>query len=261
MNILIAIPAFNCSNQLVRVIEQCAENEAQFYNELLIIDNQSSDDTLKTALVGASKNKIKTTVIQNLLNYGLGGSHKIAFDYCLKNKFDGVIIFHGDDQGKILDISKYLKQLYLENYDCLLGARFMRESRLIGYSKFRIFGNYIFNLLHSIVLGKRIYDMGSGLNYFSSQIIKSLPIYDMPDDLTFNNVLLINLISFNKKILFFPISWREDDQVSNVKFFRQVIKILKYLALYLVKGKRITKMNFSNPHFNSYDYLIVNEER
>lgn len=261
MKILITIPAYNCATQLSRVINQLLNHEAQFYSELLIVDNQSDDDTLKVALIGAKKNKIKTTVIQNLSNYGLGGSHKVAFEYCLKNKFDGLIIFHGDDQGRILDIKKYLTKSYLEKYDCLLGARFMKDSELIGYSKFRIIGNYVFNILHSIVLGERIYDMGSGLNYFSSQAIESLPIKNMPDDLTFNNVLLINLISFGKNILFFPISWREEDQISNVKFFSQVLKILKYLLIFILKRKKITTMIFRNPNFNSYDYSLVSEER
>ena len=42
-------------------------------------------------------------------------------------------------------------------------------------------------------------------------------------------------------ICFFPITWREDDQVSNVKMFHQAVTVLKMLFSYAVApGKFIT---------------------
>lgn len=43
-------------------------------------------------------------------NYGLGGSHKVSFNYAIENGFDYVIVLHGDDQGHISNLVPYLKK-------------------------------------------------------------------------------------------------------------------------------------------------------
>jgi len=47
-------------------------------------------------------------------------------------------------------------------------------------------------------------------------------------------------VNIHKKIKFFPISWREEDQVSNVKMTRQAIETLWMLIKYFfMRGKYI----------------------
>ena len=57
----------------------------------------------------------------------------------------------------------------------------------------------------------------------------------MPDDLTFNNAFLLTMISNKIRLGYYPISWREEDQVSNAKLFRQSLKILRYLLQFILK--------------------------
>lgn len=238
IKILVAVPAYNCSNQIGRVIQQYAESSLEAFTELLIIDNRSSDLTLQTAIECSNYfPQKKISIIQNDYNYNLGGTHKVAFQYALDKNYDGVVILHGDDQGKLNDIESYLNGQNLTQYDCILGARFMKGSQLIGYSQFRILGNIIFNWLYSAFTNHRILDLGSGLNYFSRETITKSIHQKMPDDLSFNGAFLIGIIAAGEKIKFFPISWREDDQISNVRLWSQSMNLLKYLLKYL-KGKR-----------------------
>lgn len=236
--ILVAVPAYNCSNQIGRVIQQYADSSLEEFIELVVIDNRSSDNTLQSA-IECSNNfpHKKISIIQNDHNYNLGGTHKVAFEYALDKNYDGVVILHGDDQGKLSDIEPYLDDCSLAQYDCILGARFMKGSQLIGYSKFRILGNIIFNRLYSVFTNYKILDLGSGLNYFSHKTIKKSIHQKMPDDLSFNGAFLIGIIAAGERIKFIPITWREDDQISNVKLWSQSINLLKYLIKYL-KGKR-----------------------
>ena len=107
--------------------------------------------------------KIKSkTKIKNII----GGSHKVAFIYAIENNFDFVIILHGDDQGTIKDIIPFIKEGRHKNVDALLGARFHPKSTIGEYSTFRTFCNQILNILFSLSLFKRIYDLGSGLNCY-----------------------------------------------------------------------------------------------
>ena len=43
---------------------------------------------------------------------------------------------------------------------------------------------------------------------------------------------------YKHKVKFFPIIWREDDQVSNVKMVNQAMIVLKLLGSYIVNHKK-----------------------
>ena len=115
----------------------------------------------------------------------------------------------------------------------------MKKSKLIGYSKFRTFGNKVYNLLFSMVVHKKIYDLGSGLNMYSTKILKSRYYYKFPDILTFNYCMVLAINYYNQNVKFFPISWREEDQVSNVKMTSQALNVLKMLFKYMFNHKYI----------------------
>lgn len=237
--ILLFIPGYNCEKQIVRVLDQLDIEIRKYIDEIIFINNRSTDNTEKVVLQYKKEKKIPLHVLRNDDNYNLGGSHKVAFDYAIKNKFDYVIVLHGDDQGNIKDLLPILKSKEYTNYDCILGARFMKGSVLGRYSKFRTFGNRVYNLLFSIVVHKRIYDLGSGLNMYSVKMLENKFYYKFPDRLTFNYCMILASNYYKHNIKFFPISWREDDQVSNVKLTSQAMNVLKMLFKYFINKEYI----------------------
>lgn len=227
--LMVFVPMYNCAPQIARVIGQFdAATQARF-ERLVVVDNRSTDDGLAraaAALTGLCG--IDTVLLQNDANYGLGGSHKVAFLHALENGFDGVVVLHGDDQGSIADLVPHLKEF--TGADCLLGARFMTGSHLAGYSAFRTLGNRVFNGLFSVVAGRMLYDLGSGLNLYATRALAGKGWLGFADDLTFNYYLILASVAWGWRTRFFPISWREDDQISNVKLVRQAKKTLGILA-------------------------------
>src|SRR5262245_57192699 len=123
--ILAFVPAYNCENQIGRALAQFGE-VATFVSDLIVVDNRSTDSTVEAATAALRKlSGIRGRLLQNDENYGLGGSHKVAFDYALDQGFDFCLVFHGDDQGRIIDILPLISSDNILNYDSLLGARFM----------------------------------------------------------------------------------------------------------------------------------------
>jgi glycosyltransferase involved in cell wall biosynthesis len=234
--ILIFIPAYRCATQISRVLKQIDSTVQAMVDTVLVVDNRSPDETQVEAIRGSRELKFCNSVVwENAGNYGLGGSHKVAFQYAIANSFDYVVVLHGDDQGDIHDALPILASLRSgePKWDCMLGARFHPYSRINGYSKFRTCGNIVYNWIFSLATGTRIYDLGSGLNIYKVRAMRSLDIALLPDDLTFNYGLLLASISRGHVVEFFPISWREVDQVSNVKLFSQAVRVLKILLKYL----------------------------
>ena len=257
--ILLFIPMYNCEKQITRVLGQLSDEVCEYLSEVLIINNISTDNGEKVVedYLRNNKLRIKATLIRNDENYGLGGSHKVAFDYAIKNDFDYVILLHGDDQGDISNILPYLKNRAYEQYDCFLGARFMRGSQLKGYSKFRTFGNRVYNLLFSIGCGYRVYDLGSGLNMYKVSILKDAFYLKYKDNLIFNYCMVMGSAYYKHKVKFFPIIWREDDQVSNVKMVSQAITVLKLLASYIIEKKKFVQGEHRDKIIEAYTAATV----
>jgi dolichol-phosphate mannosyltransferase len=245
--ILLFIPMYNCERQIPRVIDQLTPELAKIFDEVIIIDNRSRDRGQQTAIEKLKDlPTLRAKLFVNDANYGLGGSHKVAFDYALSHGFDYCVVLHGDDQGRITDLVDLIAEGAHREHDCLLGARFMQGSQLVGYSVFRTLGNGVFNIFYSMVSGRRIRDLGAGLNLYSVKALENRHYLRHADDLTFNYHMILQSIADGWRICFFPISWREDDQVSNVKLFRQAFKVLGILLEYAVRRKQFLQRDHSN---------------
>jgi dolichol-phosphate mannosyltransferase len=225
--IIVFIPAFNCANQITRVLTKLAPHQSLF-EQIILVDNRSTDETITIASKAARELKFSNLrILLNDENYSLGGSHKVAFQYALEKGFDYLIVYHGDDQANINDLIPHLRNGAHRKYDCFLGSRFHQESRLEGYSAFRTYGNIILNQVCNLTCRARISDQGSGLNMYQVSFFKDKRIFNFPNNLTFNVYLLYHAYFSGKRCAFFPISWREEDQISNARVFQQAWQIIK----------------------------------
>ncbi|WP_440113314.1 glycosyltransferase family 2 protein [Paenibacillus sp. QZ-Y1] len=261
--ILLFIPMYNCERQITRVLDQLDDMVQTHINEVIIVNNRSTDngELAVASYLNKNKKKIPVNLLRNKDNYGLGGSHKVAINYALKNEFDYLVVLHGDDQGRIQDLMPYIMNGDYRKYDSFLGARFKKGASLRGYSAFRTFGNRVYNLLFSMVAAKKIEDLGSGLNCYKVSSLKDEFYHRFPDNLTFNYCMILGSVYRQQKIEFFPITWREDDQVSNVKMVSQAFKVLILLFKYLFNKKVFLEQEHREKIIENYEAdLILKKE-
>jgi glycosyltransferase involved in cell wall biosynthesis len=238
--ILVFIPCYNCERQIARVLEQFRLVPRDTFDEILVLDNQSSDGTVQVAIDAITGLRgCRAVVARNRENYNLGGSHKAVFAYARAHAFTHVVVLHGDDQGRIADVLPLLASGAHRSHDACLGARFMAGSSIEGYSLIRWIGNRVFNLIFSLVLRRGVADLGSGLNVFRYSVFAPSIAGHLPDDLHFNPYLLVAMIERGMEIMFFPISWREDDQVSNVRMASQALRTLGAAREYVMNPRRL----------------------
>ena len=232
MKSLLFVPVFNCEKQISRLIHSLEDRKIGEEFDVIFVDNQSSDSSVAVVreLLEKSSKLGFARLYQNDWNLGLGGSHKVAIEISILEGYEYLVVLHGDDQANPKDIEVGLNLIKLSSMDCVLGARFMKGSHLEGYSRIRIIGNRIFNLLFTIRFFFPVSDMGSGLNVYRTCFLKKIRFENHPDDLTFNNSLLTWSLLIKSKIAFFPISWSEKDQISNARIARQSVAILRILS-------------------------------
>ncbi len=255
--ILLFIPAYNCEKQITRVLDQLDPAVMAFISKVIVVNNRSTDGTEQAVIdyMRAHAN-MPITLLRNRENYGLGGSHKVAFSYAIEHGYDYVMVLHGDDQGDISDFLPVLAKRYYRKHDCILGARFMRGSKLKGYSLFRTVGNIVYDFLFAAVTRRRIFDLGSGLNMYSVEMLKTKYYEKFPDNLMFNYLMIMASEYYGQDIRFYPISWREDDQVSNVKMASQATKVLAMLKEYYDDPSVITS-DFREQPIEKYEADVV----
>lgn len=245
---MLFIPGYNCEKQIVRVLAQLDETVVPYFEEILVVNNRSTDGTEAAVLDYLKEHpSLPVKLMRNDDNYGLGGSQKMAFMYAVEKGYDYVCMLHGDDQGDIHDFIPMLEKGIHRKHDCVLGARFMRGSRLEGYSAFRTFGNVVYDFIFAFVTKQRIFDLGSGLNLYSTKMLSDKFFEKFPDNLMFNYVMILASHYYKHDIRFYPVSWREDDQVSNVKMVNQAISVLKMAFYYLFNNEVIKQEYRENP--------------
>lgn len=237
MRILVAIPAYNCENQITRVLEGFDEKLLEMIEEVIVIDDCGNDKTAHTALKTIQSLNIskKVKVVRNNGNLGLGGSHKMAFLYGEQKKMDYVAILHGDNQARTEELCRLIEvAIKKPDLGAILGCRFMKGSKLSGYSWQRIWGNRIINLVYSLFTLRRSMDLGSGLNLFRLIDLSDHHYLGFDDKMTFNIDLLLDYYTKKTRLIFIPISWTEKDQISNAKNFNIAKIAVKQLALWRI---------------------------
>jgi glycosyltransferase involved in cell wall biosynthesis len=222
-NILVAIPAYNCERQIARVLAGFDKKLLSRITKVIVIDDRGGDKTAEVAAKAIKDLKLpadKVEVVQNVVNLGLGGSHKMAFLYGEQMGADYVAILHGDDQAKTQELNNLIDiaQQYPE-YGAILGSRFLPGSTLVGYSWERIWGNRVLNWFYTLMSLRRTVDLGSGLNLLKVADLKDHRYLGFEDRMTFNLDLLLDYYTKHTKIKFTPITWTEEDQVSNARNF------------------------------------------
>ena len=256
--ILVLVPCYNCGAQVGRVLGQFCDVPAGTFAEVLVLDNGSKDGTIEAALAAMDRvSCCPVTVARNRANYNLGGSHKAAFAYAVARRCTHVAVLHGDDQGRIADLLPILGSGRHRTHAACLGARFMPGSVLDGYSSFRVFGNHVFNALFTLIAGTRICDLGSGLNIFGREIFAAESVRGYSDDLRFNIYLLLDAIDRRRSLMYFPISWREDDQISNVRMLSQARRTLDIAAQYLFRRSAFRSLDHRDVRHADYAFDVV----
>lgn len=254
MRILIVIPTYNCEKQISKVLQGFNKKLINRVTKVVIIDNGSSDNTLSVALKAINRIRSpKFEIWQNIKNYNLGGTHKVAFIAAEKLNMDYIAILHGDNQANTTELNDLIDVAESDkNYDAILGSRFMKGSRLIGYDKTRIIGNRVLNIIFSIIALRVCRDLGSGINLFKTRDLKDQHYLGFEDSITFNIDLLLDYYRKKTKLKFVPITWSQDDQVSNAQNIKVATTAIVKLLLW-----RVNKSKFKLHKPSDYKSKIV----
>ncbi len=128
MKVLCFVPMKNCQTRIGPLLSKFQGEILEYLSEILVIDNASSDNSIEEAKLALSQvTGVKVSLLQNSKNYGLGGSHKMAFKYAVDNKYDYILVVHGDNTVDPYVFLNVLKKDFASS-DMIMSDRLSREN-------------------------------------------------------------------------------------------------------------------------------------
>ena len=218
----LVFPAFNEEKNIKETIIEF-EN-INFFDEIIIVDNNSTDDTASEI-----KKTKSTYILEQTQGYGA------ALRRGLKEaKSDYIVMCEPDGTFRANDIYKFLP--YINDFDCVFGTRTYKPFIQKGAKMYTLlrWGNFIVaKFLEILFSGPRLSDVGCTYKLLSrdsySQVSDSLSVVGSE----FQPELMIKLILSKKKIIEIPVNYlrRKGESKITHNFISTSILAIKMVIL------------------------------
>lgn len=176
-NLLIIIPAYNEGKNLIELLKKI-KSENDNWN-IIIIDDSENFETNK--LIENYKEK-KIYYIKRNLKMGRGSAVRFGFEYSKKNKFDYILEMDADLSHNPSEIKLLLNKLISKKYDLVIGSRYLKNSKIIGWPiKRRIFSK-LSNFFAKFLFGFGLTDYTNGFRVYNSKAINELIKYPIENN-------------------------------------------------------------------------------
>lgn len=168
MKLAIILPAFNEEKTIGSIIDNLKSLTFNDINKEIVVVNDGSTD--KTSWEVKKRN---VTLLNHILNTGLGGALQTGFAYVKQINADYAITFDSDGQHDIGDIKAVLRPLVAKQADVVIGSRMM-SSKKMPFDRQII--NQLANLAIYILWSIWITDTQSGLRGFTKEALSKIEI-------------------------------------------------------------------------------------
>ena len=167
--ILVIIPTYNESENISKMISDTKSVSENYH--ILVVDGNSNDNTVDIVKKIISKSDNIFLIQQNKKN-GIGGAYCEGFSYAIKNKYLKVIQIDSDLSHNPIDIPRLLE--FSDNYDLIIGSRYINGISIINWPISRLFLSYFANVYAKLITGMNINDCTGGFKCINIEILKNI---------------------------------------------------------------------------------------
>jgi glycosyltransferase involved in cell wall biosynthesis len=201
--IIVQIPAKNEEKTIAEVIENIPRKINNHNVKILVINDASSDDTLKMAKKAGSH-----YIFNRKLSEGLGVAFKTGINTCLKLGADVIVNIDADGQFDSRDIPKLVQPILENEADMVTCSRFLKPELTKGISFAKKWGNRRFTKLISRITGQKFTDTQCGFRAYSREAALNMNI---KGKFTYTQEVFIDLVEKGMKIkeLALPVKYYE----------------------------------------------------
>lgn len=166
---LIIIPTYNEKENIAPLIKDIFSVLPS--TDILVIDDNSPDKTGEI-VESLSRENPRIKLIKRDAKLGLGSAYVAGFQYAVSCGHDFIFQMDADFSHHPRYLAEFLKEA--ENYPVVLGSRYIRGGKILGWSIFRRILSRLGNFYARLLLGLKIKDLTGGYKCFRGQAIKQI---------------------------------------------------------------------------------------
>jgi glycosyltransferase involved in cell wall biosynthesis len=213
--VLIVLPAYNAAKTIELTYK---EIPMDYVDEVLLVDDKSSDDTINIA----EKLGIKT--ISHHENKGYGGNQKTCYKYGLESGADIIIMLHPDYQYTPKLIPVLVEMLLTEEFDVVLASRILGGGAIKqGMPIYKYISNRFLTLIQNFLLGAKLSEYHTGYRAYKKEVLFSIPFELNSDGFVFDNELISQVLYKGYKVGEITCPTKYDSDSSSINFFNSLI--------------------------------------
>lgn len=220
--IVVVMPSYNAARTLERTV---AEIPREIVDEILLVDDASSDETVEIA------NLLGLKVFLHETNFGYGRNQKTCYREALRLGADIVVMVHPDYQYSPNLIVPMTGMIAYGEYDAVIGSRILGKGALAGgMPVYKYISNRLLTLFQNILLNYKLSEYHTGFRAFSREVLETLPLGENSDDFVFDNQMLAQAIFFKFRIGEISTPTKYFEEASTINFSRSLKYGLGVLA-------------------------------
>jgi dolichol-phosphate mannosyltransferase len=167
--VLIIFPTFNEKDNIEKIVNDALSQDSRI--NVIIVDDNSPDGTGEIA-DRMSGNDSRINVLHRKLKEGLGRAYIAGFKWAIEKKFDYIFEMDSDFSHDPSYLPDFLRQI--ENYDLVLGSRYISGVNVINWPMSRLLLSYFANVYTRIITGLPVRDATGGFKCFRREVLESV---------------------------------------------------------------------------------------
>lgn len=163
------IPAYNEERVISGTVLGAlrALSQSKYKYEVVVVNDSSTDNTSREA------KKAGATVIDHILNSGVGGATATGLGYANQREYDIAATMDADGQHDPKDILRGIDEIIARKSDLLIGSRIIHTSAK-DMSLLKRVGNWGLSVITMLLFGVYTTDSQSGMRIYSRQALENL---------------------------------------------------------------------------------------
>lgn len=229
--LLVFIVAYNAAMHIEAVLDRIPQdvwNSTVSDCDILVIDDHSSDNIGTVINYYQERTKRSFEFRRNTSNLGYGGKQKLGYHHAIKNKYDAVILLHGDGQYAPELITELATPTLLNEADVVIGSRMINKKSALagGMPRYKFFGNIVVTTLQNMMLGTKLSEFHSGYRVYRTAALRQVPFAENANYFDFDTDILIQMIDTKQRLLEIPIPTFYGSEICHVNGLKYVSKVL-----------------------------------
>jgi glycosyltransferase involved in cell wall biosynthesis len=166
--VLVCVPAFNEANTISDIVNRCKK----YADEVIVYDDGSTDNTHQVAVSAGA------TVIRSPENKGYGVAIRSLFQAAKEQDTDIMITLDSDGQHNPDHIPRLIEPLRTQNFDLVIGSRFLSKDDKEKIPRYRSFGIKTITKLTQSASYSGLTDSQSGFRAYNKNALSKINLFE-----------------------------------------------------------------------------------